>query len=82
VGDLVELHGLNQKPEFNGLIGTVVGALNADGRYPVTVEMPSGGRLSIKLKPENLRPQNHRPRADASLVHNFIQRLLPPGMIS
>ena len=38
-GDLVQLHGLS-KVEFNGLVGTIMGPLNVDGRYPIRPRVP------------------------------------------
>jgi len=54
VGDTVMLHGLAKK-EYNGLRGTVMGSLNAEGRYPVAIVAPPlGEKRTVKLKPENV----------------------------
>lgn len=49
-GDKVRLIGLKSRPEYNGVLGTVVGPLEG-GRYPVRLEENGG----LKVKPSNLR---------------------------
>ena len=35
---LVRLYGLRARPELNGAYGTIIGAIQADGRYPVRLD--------------------------------------------
>lgn len=45
---LVVVHGLESKPEYSGRLGTIIGDLTSDGRYPVKVpNHPSNQQISI-----------------------------------
>lgn len=52
VGQAVELHGLVNKPELNGVRGVVVAFIAKTGRSAVTLE---DGRGPFDIKQENLR---------------------------
>lgn len=50
-GEHIVLRGLQAKPELNGRVGVVRGALNADSRFPVHLE---GKSSCIAVKPANM----------------------------
>ena len=50
-GIQVELHGL-KKPEYNGQVGTIIGALNESGRAAVQLELDGS---KIRVRSRNLR---------------------------
>lgn len=60
-GARVSIAGLSAKPELNGRVGTVVGALK-DGRVPV--EIPDGPH--VKLRVANTRPAAAPPAGEAA----------------
>ena len=53
VGSFVMLHSLNARAELNGLVGSVEGAQNANGRQPVRLP-PTVSKHAMLLKPQNL----------------------------
>ena len=46
VGDRVELHSLQAKPEYNGKPGTLVAFIDKSGRWQV--DLTSGGSITVK----------------------------------
>lgn len=65
VGQVVEVSGLQSRPELNGQLGTVLdGATN--GRYPVAMERASEAsdaqRECVRLKPASLSRTDSSPR--------------------
>ena len=50
VGTTVTLHGLQARPELNSTLASIIGPINAAGRYPVKL---ADGE-SILIKPQNL----------------------------
>ena len=46
VGDSVELHSLQAKPEYNGKPGTLVAFIDESGRWQV--DLASGGSITVK----------------------------------
>jgi len=53
LGQLVTVEGLTKAPKFNGMVGTIAGEKEADGRWPVL--LPARPGKPFKLKPVNLK---------------------------
>lgn len=56
VGDIVQVTGLQTKPELNGRIGKVIEARNENGRFAIDVDFHITDSTSEKVlvKPDNL----------------------------
>ena len=65
-GDIVLVHGLKSKPEWNGKKAKVIGEFQwQQARYPIQIIENTDQDLSALLKPINLKVK--------ILIHSFLQ---------
>ena len=75
-GEEVELHGLESKPEYNGLRGAVDHYIPTKDRFSVRC-VHNGVRVNPNVRPQNLRPV---PLGPASTRQRIFDTFFRPGM--